>query len=336
MKTLLASLILVLATAAHAEYSAADFNTAWRDYNAALEEGDAAAVVETSQSVLDIARELLPESDERIPVLMLNHATALDRAGEEDDARKVFDAATDLSKKVHGAGSIDYADFAFETGASLVDVGNTKMGRKYLGEAEAIYRAGGSQQRQRLGLATMYLGQADTTDGRFDAAERYLLQAADNLPLADEATLADGVRARALLVQNYELDGKSELATPYCVAIGEANAAEQGDDYLPLFRMAPRYPSVMLNSGQEGYVVFSFTVDEQGYVRDPEVIEESDFRYMSARRTGSSMSVSARDRSFRVAALEAVERFRYAPRFENGKPVATTGVKTRITFELED
>jgi outer membrane biosynthesis protein TonB len=100
--------------------------------------------------------------------------------------------------------------------------------------------------------------------------------------------------------------------------------------------MAPRYPSVMLNSGQEGYVVFSFTVDEEGYVREPEVIEESDFRYMSGRRTGSSMSVPARDRSFRVAAQEAVERFRYAPRFEDGKPVATAGVKTRITFKLED
>jgi len=336
MKALLAGLMLVFATAAHAEYSAADFNAAWREYNVALEDGDAAAVVETSKSVLDIARELLPETDERIPVLMLNHATALDRAGEEGDARKFFDAATDLSKKVHGAGSIDYADFAFETGASLVDVRNTKMGRRYLGEAEAIYRAGGAEQRQRLGLATMYLGQADMTDGRFDAAERRLLEAAQHLPLTDEKTLADGVRARALLVQNYELDGKSELATPHCVAIGAANAVQQGDDYLPLFRMAPRYPSVMLNSGQEGYVVFSFTVDEEGYVREPEVIEESDFRYMSGRRTGSSMSVPARDRSFRVAAQEAVERFRYAPRFEDGKPVATAGVKTRITFKLED
>lgn len=336
MKTLLAGLLLAVSIAAHAEYSATDFNAAWSDYNESLDAGDAATVVTTSRTVLEIARELLPESDERIPILMLNHATALDRADEVSEARRFFDEATSLAKRIHGADSIAYADFAFETGASLVDVRSTGMGRKYLQEAEAIYRGAGAEQRLRLGLAAMYLGQADMTSGKFDAAEQHLLEAAQYLPLADEETLADGIRVRALLVQNYELNDKSELATPHCLAIGAANALQQGPDYLPLFRMAPHYPSVMLNSGQEGYVIFSFTVDEEGYVRDPEVIEESDFRYMSGRQTGSSMSVPARERSFRIAAEEAVEGFRYAPRFENGKPVATEGVKTRITFELED
>ena len=39
-------------------------------------------------------------------------------------------------------------------------------------------------------------------------------------------------------------------------------------------------------------------------------------------------------KSFEKEALAAVERFRYAPRFEDGEPVAVEGVKTRITFEI--
>ncbi len=41
------------------------------------------------------------------------------------------------------------------------------------------------------------------------------------------------------------------------------------------------------------------------------------------------------DGGFENAALDAVEQFRYAPQFEGGEAVAVSGIKTRITSDLE-
>ena len=111
----------------------------------------------------------------------------------------------------------------------------------------------------------------------------------------------------------------SDLATEHCLAIG----AEQHGQRLiritvPIFRMAPSYPKDMLRKGAEGYVDLAFTVDATGFVRNPEVI-------------GGSGNAS-----FEEEALATVERFRYAARHIDGKPVAVDNVKTRISFHIED
>ena len=41
-------------------------------------------------------------------------------------------------------------------------------------------------------------------------------------------------------------------------------------------------------------------------------------------------------KSFEQASLDAVQRFRYAPQFEDGKPVAVDGVKTRVGFRIRE
>ena len=43
----------------------------------------------------------------------------------------------------------------------------------------------------------------------------------------------------------------------------------------------------------------------------------------------------SRPSDFDKAAIDAVKRFRYAPRFVDGEAVATEDVKTRISFALE-
>ncbi|MBT8084558.1 MAG: energy transducer TonB [Woeseia sp.] len=96
---------------------------------------------------------------------------------------------------------------------------------------------------------------------------------------------------------------------------GGMNIAE--GDYLPIVRVAPVYPSRALSRGIEGYVDLSFTVTTAGTVKDPIVIQST-----------SSL--------FERAATQAVLKFKYKPRVVDGQPVEVPGVKTRITFRIEE
>lgn len=96
---------------------------------------------------------------------------------------------------------------------------------------------------------------------------------------------------------------------------GGMNIAE--GDYLPIVRVAPVYPARALSRGLEGYVDLSFTVTAAGTVRDPVIMFST-----------SSL--------FERAATRAVLKFKYKPRVVDGIPVDVPGVKTRITFLIED
>ena len=96
---------------------------------------------------------------------------------------------------------------------------------------------------------------------------------------------------------------------------GGMNIAE--GDYLPIVRVAPVYPARALSRGIEGYVDMSFTVTTTGTVKDP-IVEFST----------SSL--------FDRAATRAVLKFKYKPRVVDGVPVEVPGVKTRISFQIEE
>lgn len=96
---------------------------------------------------------------------------------------------------------------------------------------------------------------------------------------------------------------------------GGMNIAE--GDYLPIVRVAPVYPARALSRGLEGYVDLSFTVTTAGTVIDPVVLFST-----------SSL--------FERAATRAVLKFKYKPRVVDGVPVDVPGVKTRISFQIED
>ena len=88
-------------------------------------------------------------------------------------------------------------------------------------------------------------------------------------------------------------------------------------------------------SGIEGYVDFSFTIDKNGFVKEPQVLEQVSTGLRQVRR-GGMQGASKEDRSFEAAALVALLRFRYAPMFVDGKAMPVDNVKTRISFAIED
>jgi TonB family protein len=85
----------------------------------------------------------------------------------------------------------------------------------------------------------------------------------------------------------------------------------------PLDRVAPDYPARAAARGTEGWVMLSFVISATGDVLEP-MIEES---------SGGE--------PFERAALRAVERWKYVPATEDGKPVEQAMVNSIIRFELE-
>ena len=87
-------------------------------------------------------------------------------------------------------------------------------------------------------------------------------------------------------------------------------------DSTPLVRINPDYPPRAEQGGIEGWVQVRFTVTAAGTVRDAIVV------------------ASEPGETFDRAALDAIARWRYNPRVENGEPVERPGLQTLFKFEV--
>jgi len=88
-------------------------------------------------------------------------------------------------------------------------------------------------------------------------------------------------------------------------------------EYLPIVRVEPIYPTRAASRGIEGYVIVEFTVTSNGSVIDPVVVEAEPSTI------------------FNSAAERAVTKWKYKPRVVDGTPVDVPGVRTMLTFRLD-
>ena len=89
-------------------------------------------------------------------------------------------------------------------------------------------------------------------------------------------------------------------------------------DQLTLAFLYPAvYPQTKLNRGIEGFVTVGFSVNQVGEVYDAHVIE------------------SEPKGAFDKAALTAIAKFKYKPRYENERAVSTEGQQYVFRFEIE-
>lgn len=108
-----------------------------------------------------------------------------------------------------------------------------------------------------------------------------------------------------------------KIKTNLDLNIGAGLQATDGE-YLPIVKVAPQYPRRALSRGIEGYVILEYTVTKQGTVENPVVIE--------AKPQGT----------FDSAAIKSALRYKYKPRVVDGEPIQVKGVRTKITFQLEN
>jgi protein TonB len=88
-------------------------------------------------------------------------------------------------------------------------------------------------------------------------------------------------------------------------------------DAVPLVRIEPDYPMQARQRGIEGWVVIEFTISTAGTVKDPVVV---------ASEPGTV---------FDRVAIQAVRKWKYNPKIQDGKAVERSGVKVRLDFEME-
>ncbi len=149
---------------------------------------------------------------------------------------------------------------------------------------------------------------ADAIPFFLQARERYLAV----LPPADPRVMG----ADELLVVTYEELGRSDEATPYCLEIGRHRPIQPGRPFIPLYRPPSEVPDRALRAGVSGVVELELTVTATG--------RPADIRVVRAEPSGY----------FEEAAIAAVKRFRYAPRFAGGEPVDTPYVRYTLTFSV--
>lgn len=85
----------------------------------------------------------------------------------------------------------------------------------------------------------------------------------------------------------------------------------------PIERKPPRYPTLPLERGQEGWVVVSYVVQSDGTVSAPFVVESSGID------------------EFEAAAVKTVLGWTYEPATQNGKKVQQCETETKLTFAIE-
>jgi len=84
---------------------------------------------------------------------------------------------------------------------------------------------------------------------------------------------------------------------------------------VPLVRIAPEYPRRAAQMGLGGWVLLEFDISPIGTTENVRVID------------------SEPPRTFDRAAIRAVQRFKYRPKVEDGKPLTQTGMQIVITFD---
>jgi len=124
-------------------------------------------------------------------------------------------------------------------------------------------------------------------------------------------------RSTADLGQGEGMGAIQTMVEAQTKSMGSLNQGGGDRDAVPLVRIDPDYPMQARQRGIEGWVVVEFTVSTAGTVKDAEVV------------------ASEPGNVFDRAALNAVRKWKYNPKMQDGKPVERSGVKVRLDFEME-
>ena len=87
-------------------------------------------------------------------------------------------------------------------------------------------------------------------------------------------------------------------------------------DALAIVRVLPRYPNRALQRNIEGWVLLEFTINEVGLAKNIKIVE------------------SEPSGTFDRAAMNAVKKWKYKPKTEEGRSVPRAGVRQMISFNI--
>lgn len=333
------------------------FKEAYRQFQEASAAGRPWLAREPAKQAYELGMKIFGEDHANTAVLTLNYGRLVTDSKEArkilalavkryetlygEDSDKMIDPLMALATKTAADGSLSGASRLYRRALKLAEthypdndlvlgIIHTEMGKIALHEAHSVDAMRTLKKAKKLletiedPEATPYLAETEFYMGQFQLAMNRNRKATKHLlasleiyeDLAPNST--NTMTNHAFLIEAYEKMGKSDEATKHCKAIGAKSPQSPDQDYDPVYRVKPTYPLAAQRAGKEGYAIIEVTVDKDGFVQSPFVVE-----------------VDGHD-AFAKSSLEAVQKFRYAPRYENGEAVDTTGVRYRFTYGLSN
>lgn len=271
------------------------------------------------QQALPLYEKLYGEKSVELLALLVDLTKAqVDVNKSEKQKNPYWKQAEQLSEQINGEDSLAHATVLMYLTNTMVigDSYSFAATKKRLAKAYDIFLRELGETHPYTGVIAFNLGKYKLGARRLKESEKYFTQALKAFETEDSYRNRYAMSAHGFLVETYEEMGEREKATQHCLAIGQAQPSVPSEDYYPLFKRPPKYPSSAAVSGTEGYVTVEFTVDTSGFAKDVSVVEWE----------GS--------RSFIEPSIEAAEGFRYAPQFVDGKPVDVPHVRNRFTFRI--
>ncbi|MCW8108686.1 energy transducer TonB [Alteromonas ponticola] len=185
---------------------------------------------------------------------------------------------------------------------------------KYMDRAIAMMSKHLNIQDERLIMVQFLQADFLKIAGDEDKAIAQLENIVQSFEHLGEANHRLALLSRGRLVAFFEDAGESEKATEHCVAIGKMTPWNENQYAQPIYRIEADYPNNYESLQKEGSALISYEIDDKGFVRNAEI---------KATQGGSL---------FGEAAKKAIEKWRFAPKFVEGKAVSVKGQQTNYRF----
>jgi len=193
------------------------------------------------------------------------------------------------------------AQIQLEAGIGLLSQGSRKS--HVILTAQKYFTENYPKNDKRVVNANFYAGKYYLTRKKYNKAVKYLQANLSVFESIEGATHPLELNTHAFLINALEKSNKSDEATKHCIAIGSMTPWDDSQEARPLFRVEPKYPTDYARRGKSGWVIIGFTISDFGTVKETKILNS---------KGGSG---------FEKSSLAALEKWRYAPKFEDGKPV---------------
>lgn len=193
------------------------------------------------------------------------------------------------------------AQIQLEAGIALLRQGSRKSNA--ILTAQKFFTENLPKNDKRVVSSNFYAGKYYLARRKYSKAIEYWQT---NLPVFESlegATHPLELNTHAFLINALEKSGKSDEATKHCIAIGSMTPWDDSQEQRPLFRAEPKYPIDYARRGKSGWVQIGFTISDSGTVTETKILD------------------SQGGRGFEKTSLAALEKWRYAPKFEDGKAI---------------
>ena len=194
------------------------------------------------------------------------------------------------------------AQIQLEAGMALLREGSRKS--RFILTAQKFFTENLPKNDKRVIRANFYAGKYYLARKKYSRAIEYWQTSLPVFESLEGSTHPLELNTRAFIIDALEKSGKSDEATKHCIAIGSMKPWDDSQEQIPLFRVEPKYPIDYARRRKSGWVKLGFTISDFGTVTETKILDSQ----------GGS--------GFEKSSLAAIEKWRYAPKFEDGKPIA--------------